>query len=185
MNISKNYIPSEDKTFYPRDPPWLTKNCKDFYKNYHRKYKRFVRRGCIPTEKTQIDELRNEYSKLVQTEKDKYLKKLGSEVSNPQTSQKKYWSALKKLLNKNISTVIPPILYENVFITDIKEKCILFNNYFKNQCRILNTTSVLPPFEKTTNLSINRINVDPDKILEYIRKLNVNKSHPTELQPKC
>ena len=31
-NISKNFIPHEEKTFYAGDPPWLTKNCKIFYK---------------------------------------------------------------------------------------------------------------------------------------------------------
>ena len=89
MNIAKNFIPHEEKTPNPRDTPWITKSCKDFYKNYHRKYKRFVRRGCIPTEKIIIDELKNEYTNHVQTEKDTYLQKLGSEVSNPKTSQKK------------------------------------------------------------------------------------------------
>ena len=51
MNISKNYIPNENKTFYPRDPPWLTKNRKDFYKNYRRKYKRFIQKNCPPADK--------------------------------------------------------------------------------------------------------------------------------------
>ena len=44
-NISKNFIPHEKKTFYAGDPPWLTKNCKNFYKKYNRSYKRYARRG--------------------------------------------------------------------------------------------------------------------------------------------
>ena len=59
-NISNNFVPNESKIFNPRDPPWLTKNCKDTYKRYHRKYKRFASRGFIPSEKKQIDELRLE-----------------------------------------------------------------------------------------------------------------------------
>ena len=98
-------------------------------------------------------------------------------MSNPQTSQKRYWSVLKTILNKNIPSVIPPILHECLFVTDIKEKYILFNNYFKNQCRVLNTTSVLPPFAKTTDLFIDKIHIDPTSVLEHIRKLNVNKYH--------
>ena len=27
-NIAKNFIPNDEKTFRPGDPPWLTKNCK-------------------------------------------------------------------------------------------------------------------------------------------------------------
>ncbi len=37
-NIAKNFIPNEMKTFDPKDPPWLTRNCKDFYKKYRCKY---------------------------------------------------------------------------------------------------------------------------------------------------
>ena len=42
---------------------------------------------------------------------------------------------------------------------------------------MLNTTSVLPPFAKTTNLTIDQIHIDPNRVLELIRKLNINKSH--------
>ena len=99
-NISKNFIPNESKIFNPRDPSWLTINCKDFYKKYRCKYKRFARRGFIPAERGDIDKMRLEYTNLVQTEKDEYLRQLGSEVSNPQTTQKRYWTVLKKILNK-------------------------------------------------------------------------------------
>ena len=121
--------------------------------------------------------MRSDYTNLVQSEKYKYLRRLGSEVSNPQTSQKRYWTALKKLLNKTRSTVIPPILHNNIFVTDNIEKCTLFNNYLKKQCTVLNTTIVLPPFAKTTNLTLNQIHIDPNRVLELIRKLNINKSH--------
>ena len=131
MNIAKNFIPNSEKTFIPRDPPWLTKSCKALYRQYHRKYTRFVKRGYRPEEKKQIDDLRNEYSTLVNTEKETYLKKLGSEVSDPRTSCKKYWTCLKRLLNKNNASIIPPILDNGLFVTDIREKCSLFNSYFK------------------------------------------------------
>ena len=176
-NISKNFIPHEEKTFHPGDPPWLTKGCKSFYKKYNRCYKRFERRGFPPAEKERVDALKSEYSSMVQAAKESYLKKLGSEVSNPQTSQKKYWTALEKLINKSVSTVIPPILYNNVLVTDAHEKCVIFNNYFKNQCTLLNTASVLPPFERKTPHSISTVNVTENKVRELIRKLNVNKSH--------
>jgi hypothetical protein len=99
-NISKEFIPHENRTFYPRDPPWLTKNCKDFYKKYHRKYKSYARRGFIAEEKTQIDDLRAQYTVMVETAKETYLKRLGSEVSNPQTGQKKVLDSVKKTLKQ-------------------------------------------------------------------------------------
>jgi hypothetical protein len=53
-NISKNFIPHEEKTFYAGDPPWLTKNCKIFYKKYNQFYKRYARRGYPPAEKARL-----------------------------------------------------------------------------------------------------------------------------------
>ena len=177
MNIAKNFIPNEDKTFYPRDPPWLTKNCKAFYKNYRKKYKKYIRKNSPPPDKPALDEMKDEYNKLVQKEKEKYLQRLGASVSDPRTGVKKYWTCLKKLLNKSSSSIIPPILHVGLFITDIKEKCVLFNEYFKNQCTVLRTSSTLPPLVKITDLSINNIGFTKSNITEHIRKLNINKAH--------
>ena len=37
MNIAKNFIPNETKTFKPKDPPWLTASCKSLYLKYRTK----------------------------------------------------------------------------------------------------------------------------------------------------
>ena len=85
---------------------------------------------------------------------------------------------MKKILKKNITSVIPPILRNGIFITDIKEKCKIFNDYFKDQCKTIVTSSTLPPhIDKITNLSLNDVNFTESKILEHIRGLNINKAH--------
>ena len=38
----------------------------------------------------------------------------------------------------------PPILKYNMFVTDIKEKCTMFNQYFKEQCKTIVSSSILP-----------------------------------------
>ena len=68
-----------------------------------------------------VDDLRDEYTQLVNKEKEMYLKKLGSEVSDPRSSCKKYWTCLKRLLNKTNASIIPPIINDGLFITDIKK----------------------------------------------------------------
>ena len=81
---------------------------------------------------------------MVIAAKESYAKRLGAEVSNPRTGPKKYWTALKKLINKSVSTVIPPILHENILVTGACEKSVIFNDYFKKQYTLLDTDSVLP-----------------------------------------
>jgi len=177
-NVAKNFIPFEDRTMHPRDPPWVTKNSKDFYNRYRRKFKKFLKNGCPAPDKTDIDDMKDKYNTLVEREKEKYMKSLGSDLSNPITAKKKYWSAMKKILKKNITTIIPPILQEGTFITDIKEKCNIFNEYFKNQCIVLATPSIIPPhITKTTTLTLDKVNFTANNITDHIRKLNINKAH--------
>ena len=177
-NVAENFIPFDDKLIKPRDPPWITKNSKTLYNKYRRKYKQFIRNGCKDSEKLCIDAMRSEYSNLVKNEKEKYLCTLGLAISDPNTGPKKYWAAMKKILKKNITSVIPPILQNGIFITDIKEKCKIFNEYFKDQCKTIVTSSVLPPHvEKTTTLSLNHVNFTESRILEHICGLNINKAH--------
>ena len=110
LNVSKNFIPSENKIINPKDPPWINKNLKNCYTKYRRKYKKFAKRNFPQSEKNEIDNLKEEFTNLVHFEKEKYLKRLGDQVSDPQAGQKSYWSALKKLMNSKITSVIPSIL---------------------------------------------------------------------------
>ena len=177
MNAAKNYIPGENKTFYPKDPPWLTHTSKNLYNKYRRKFKGYIRRGSPLTEKPYIDSLKQDFAETVKKEKENYMKNLGAQVSDPRTGQKKYWTVLKKLMNKKVATIIPPVLVEGRFITDIKEKCDCFNQYFKNQCTLVETTSTLPPLARTTNLSLSEVNFNENDIIVHIKKLNINKAH--------
>ena len=177
LNIAKNFIPSEEKTFHPKDPPWITTSCKHFYNNYKRKFKRFTKRGFPQAEKPYLDSLKSEYSNMVLKEKENYLKSLGDAVSNPSTGQKKYWTALKSLINKKASTIIPPILFNGSFITDFKEKCVIFNDYFKSQCTLVATTSTLPPLNISTNLRLNEVKFSKENVTNHIRNLKPDKAH--------
>ena len=177
LNISKNFIPFEEKVIRPKDPPWITRASKKFYFNYKRKFKRYVNRGCPQEEKRSLDNLKAEYSNIVLAEKEKYLKNLGDRVSDRATGKKKYWSALKKLMNKNITTIIPPIIFQGSFVTDFQEKCNIFNEYFKNQCTLVDTSSTLPPLRINTDLRLSTIRFEESDIIRHIRKLNCNKAH--------
>jgi hypothetical protein len=93
-------------------------------------------------------------------------------------------------MNNKVSTIIPPILLEGSFITDIKEKCEAFNQYFKDQCTLVDTASTLPLFVKTTDKTLMNVNFNENDILKHIRKLNINKAHghdgiPTRILKLC
>ena len=178
MNVAQNFIPFDDKKINPRDPPWLTKSAKFLYRKYKKKFKKFAKRGYIEREKIEIDTLKNAYTTMVENDKERYMLSLGEAVASPQSGPKKYWSAMKKLLNKNIASIIPPILHNGSFTTDVQEKCNIFNDYFKNQCTVIQTSSTVPDrINKCTDILLNNVEFTENIILEHIQKLNVNKAH--------
>ena len=54
---------------------------------------------------------------------------------------------------------------------------MLFNSYFANQCTLINSTSVLPPFECKVATKIDNVIFTERDILSIIRLLNSNKAH--------
>ena len=138
------FIPNEAKTYKPKEPPWLTSSCKVVYSKYKRKFKIFSQNNFPADQKQKIDELKENYTQMVTNEKEKYLSNLGNKLSDPQTGPKKYWNIIKKILKKNIASNIPPILYNNQFLVEAEEKCHIFNEFFRKQCVVPPTPSVLP-----------------------------------------
>ena len=59
------------------------------------------------------------------------------------TSTKAYWSVLKSFLNNKKIPCIPPLLYQNRYITKYKNKAKLFNNFFAKQSSLISNSSVL------------------------------------------
>ena len=65
----------------------------------------------------------------IEESKEKYYTKLLSRLADPLTSPKTYWSILKTFLNNKKIPCIPPLFHENKFITELKEKAELFNQF--------------------------------------------------------
>ena len=55
---------------------------------------------------------------------------MASKLANVQRNSKTYWSLLNRFLNNKNIPLIPPLFYENKFVTDFKEKAELFNSVF-------------------------------------------------------
>ena len=119
-----NYISNEIKRFVPRDPPWITKPIKTrLFKNYKKyRYK--------DEDKVRLDAFRTKCQKVVETAKLTYLKNLGNKVNDPSTSQKAYWKIINRETNKCRAPKIPPLLVNNMFILNCREKAKLFTDFF-------------------------------------------------------
>ena len=79
-------------------------------------------------------------------------------------------------MNKCRAPRIPPILSNNIFILDCKEKAKLFNEFFSKQCKLISNSSTLPDFFYHTDKRIDTIIIQNDEILSLIRNINPNKA---------
>ena len=71
-----------------------------------------------------------ECQQAVETAKLSYLTNLGNKVNNPGTSQKSYRKIINRVMNKCRAPKIPPLLVNNLFILNCRDKARYFNDYF-------------------------------------------------------
>ena len=176
LNIMSNFIPHEKKKFKPRDNPWVTKTLKTMIRKKNRLYKNYKKHGFQQDDKIRLDNFRIECQKAVESAKNLYLQNLGNKLNDLNTSKKIYWKILNKVMNRSKAPKIPPILVENTFILDCKEKAELFTTFFCKQCSLIFTNSVLPPLVYRTNARLNQIPISENDIVSLICRLNPNKA---------
>ena len=132
-------------------------------------YQKWVKRGRNHNDHDNVREVQNSTNKLIREAKQIYYEQLGNKLSDPQTGQKNFWSAFKRVTNKKKHTNIPPIINNNIYVTNFQQKANIFNDYFANQCKIHDNGSSLPEFISKTNASISHINITTDQIVDIIK----------------
>ena len=176
LDIMSNFIPNETKRFVPRDTPWITKQLKTMLNRKNRLFRNYKKHGYKEEDKKRIDTFRVECKQAVEIAKLSYLTKLGEKVNDPNTSQKSYWKIINRVMNKCRASKIPPVLVNNVFIMNCREKAKLFNDFFSKQCTPIFNSSVLPTINFLTDKRIDDISIQSDEIIRLIRNLNPNKA---------
>ena len=177
LDIFSNNIPNKIVTCHDRDAPWITPQVRSAIKRNTRVYTKWNKRGRKPEDRPKVLEIQKETNNLIREAKNAYHEKLGNSLSDPSTGQKHFWSAFKKLSNKKKTTSIPPIIDNNVYITNFTQKASIFNEYFAKQCTIHDNGSVLPPLYFRTTSQLSLIQIDPDEIVKIIVKQNAKKAH--------
>ena len=74
-----------------------------------------------------VDE--NRRIRVVTNAKSSYFTNLCKRLNDPLTGPKTYWSILKRLMNKVKIPTVPPLLVNDIFVTDFIEKAGIFNTF--------------------------------------------------------
>ena len=153
-NIMANFIPNETRSIIPRDPPCITKPFKTMLNRKNRFFKNYRRHGYRLEDKARLENFRKECQEAVETAKLSYLTNMGKKLNDPNTSQMSYWKVINKVMNKCKAPKIPPLLVNDTFVLNYREKAKLLTDFFSQQCNPVFNDSVLPNFSYLTNENI-------------------------------
>ena len=81
--------------------------------------------------------------KSIEISKQKNYLKLSRKLAVNKINPKCYCSILKRFLNNKKIPGIPPLIHNNQFVLDFKEKSELFKSFFAKQCTHIETGSNL------------------------------------------
>ena len=176
LSVIARHVPNREITCSDRDAPWITDDVKKAIKRKRRVYRRYVQRGRKPEGWARVKQVKNDATKMITDAKNKYYSWVGEKFCDPNVGIKTYWKTLHKIINKKQDMNIPPILLNGVFITNFQSKANLFNEFFVQQCSILQTGSVLRHIDYNTNVRKFSVSINEAKIISIIRKLSPNKA---------
>ena len=178
LNIFSNFCPNKTISCDDKDPPWLTDDIKNMISFKDQAYRQYQRSNKTNQDFLILDSVSRHLNDQIELAKQNYYDNLSNKSINPSTSQKKYWTLLKTLINGKKVPVIPPLLVNDSYISNFKEKANEFNIFFANQCSSVDTGSKIPnELELITNENLFDIYFTSDDILNIINNLNVNKAH--------
>ena len=106
-----------------------------------------------------MKEVRNETSRLITNAKENYFSTMGRKLSDPDQGIKAYWAILNRLINKKKTLNIPPLLENGIFVTNIRTKADILNEYFVQQCSTIANSSTLPSFQPTCHALLQSLDI--------------------------
>ena len=141
-------------------------------------YKQYIKNGRFESYFVFTESLVNEINGLVSNVKNLSYDNLAKKLNNPWLQAKTYWSILKTFYNDKKIPLIPPLLIDDKFVTDIKAKANIFNKFFTDQCTPLKNNSMLPTNQLfVAQARLGSLDFNEGEILKMIRALNINKAH--------
>ena len=168
------FIPSKTILIKQRDKPWFTPAIRKLFKACHKLHKRKNKTN-LPAHILEYQAKHREAKHAFRTAKNNYYNNIASDLQNPETTSKTFWSLLKSLFTKN-STGIPTLVENGEPIINSQQKADLLNSYFASQSFLPPSNNNLPPFSFITDARLDHITITPDSVKTILLNLNTSKS---------
>ena len=91
-----------------------------------------------------FNNLQAQIKTLIDISKQNNFSRISGKLESTSINTKFYWSLLKIFLNNKKIPCIPPLYHDDKFVCNFNEKSEIFNNYFAQQCSVINSNSTVP-----------------------------------------
>ena len=95
-----------------------------------RLFKNFKKHGYKVEDKMRLDSHRDVCNKTIEKSRENYLRQVGMNLADPNTSKRAYWKIMNRIMNKCKASKIPPILSDNSLLSTVKKKPIFLLIFF-------------------------------------------------------
>ena len=178
LNVFRNYVPNRYTTIDDKDPAWMNEIIKSKIKTKNPLFKQYIQNGRLKSDFVFLETLITDINELISATKNLYYENLEKKLTNLLLLAKTYWSIIKTFYNEKNVPLVPPLLIDNMFVTDIQTKANFSNKFFTEQCTPLKKSSVLPLNQMfLTQFRLNSLDFNECKYLKIIRALNIHKPH--------
>lgn len=177
-DIISRYVPSYNLNTKNKYPPWYTAPLIKLSKEKNKFHKRWKQYGNSRDYQT-FSLLRKRFKKLSVFCHNKFI---SFSEENIKADPKLFWSFVK---SKNTCGDIPArMTYEGKLLSDGNEICDAFNRYFHSVfVPTQNTDSLLDYDESKSTLNISSVNITLARVLDELKKLNLNKGSGSDNLP--
>ena len=130
LNVLSNFIPHETILCDDKDPPWFNSRIKSFLHGKNKIFKNYRKNKTNLQLLNKLNFAQEQLNGLITLSKNNDYERMVKKLNNLQRNSKAYWSLLRCLLNNKKIPLIPPLFYENKFVTNFLEKAEVFNSFF-------------------------------------------------------
>ena len=196
------FVPSKQVTIRPMAPAWTNTYTRLLQRRKNRNYTfykqartRYMTASSNPASNPDIlitlqnrqnkayskaTESRNNSTNANKRAKTSFYNSVNSTMNNSFISAKKKFGILKKLMQNQKVSTIPPLIENDVTITDPKKKADILNSHFASKAKVQGNNDEIPFLDKKENIfsELSNINTSPIEISKIIRTLKKsNQSH--------
>ena len=185
LETAASCIPNKLVTIRKNDQPWFTGHLRQLIrkrKRLHTKAKHQNTNESWAAYRKHRNLTINEVRKAKQL----YYENLADKIDHNTLNIKDWWKTSKLLLNSSTSSSIPPLIHNDNFIENDKDKANFFNKYFKDQSKLddrnlnpidINNENTYPP--------LSSIRIQEIDVKDVLLSLDPSKSSgPDEISPR-